>query len=244
MEFMLSFLIRSMEFMLSELVRIPNEGKRFVTFWLPFLTLLVPKWPYPNYVQFWLMLNTEQGYSTHYFIFNRPDHYSPVYQPGESITHILFSSGTTGNEIFVFPWHKFHFTWILLVDEYIGRFSCYFTLVISFLAPLYLSAGSLWFLYILWWLGEPKAIPWTQLSPIRGAADLWAHMDVQVGDVLCWPTSFGWMAGAVVLYSCFLTGATLALYHGSPLGRGFGKFIQVKFQGLLNHERIKGFGWQ
>jgi len=67
-------------------------------------------------------------------------------------------------------------------------------------------------------------------------------MDVQVGDVLCWPTSFGWMAGAVVLYSCFLTGATLALYHGSPLGRGFGKFIQVKFQGLLNHERIKGFG--
>lgn len=51
-------------------------------------------------------------------------------------------------------------------------------------------------------------------------------MDVQVGDVLCWPTSFGWMAGAVVLYSCFLTGATLALYHGSPLGRVFGKFIQ------------------
>ncbi|KAE8036953.1 hypothetical protein FH972_009584 [Carpinus fangiana] len=30
--------------------------------------------------------------------------------------------------------------------------------------------------------GEPKAIPWTQLSPIRGAADSWAHIDVQAGD--------------------------------------------------------------
>lgn len=99
----------------------------------------------------------------------RPDHYSPVYQPGDSTTHILFSSGTTG---------------------------------------------------------DPKAMPWTQLSSIRGAADLWAHMDVQARDILCWPTSLGWMVGAVVLYSCFLNGATLALYHGSPLGRGFGKFVQ------------------
>jgi hypothetical protein len=29
------------------------------------------------------------------------------------------------------------------------------------------------------------------------------------------------------MYSCFLSGATLALYHGSPLGHGFGKFVQV-----------------
>lgn len=32
--------------------------------------------------------------------------------------------------------------------------------------------------------------------------------------------------GPILLYSCFLTGATLALYHGSPLGRDFGKFVQ------------------
>nr|KJB23349.1 hypothetical protein B456_004G094300 [Gossypium raimondii] len=32
--------------------------------------------------------------------------------------------------------------------------------------------------------------------------------------------------GPVVLFTCFLNGATLALYHGSPSGRGFGKFIQ------------------
>lgn len=33
--------------------------------------------------------------------------------------------------------------------------------------------------------------------------------------------------GPILLYSCFLPGAALALYHGSPLGRGFGKFVQV-----------------
>ena len=75
--------------------------------------------------------------------------------------------------------------------------------------------------------GEPKAIPWTQVSPIRSAADSWAHIDVQVGDVFCWPTNLGWVMGPCVLFFCFLCGATLALYHGSPLGRGFGKFVQV-----------------
>ncbi|KAL0436742.1 UNVERIFIED_CONTAM: putative acyl-activating enzyme 18, peroxisomal [Sesamum radiatum] len=99
----------------------------------------------------------------------RPNYYSPVYQPVDSLTNILFSSGTTG---------------------------------------------------------EPKAIPWTQLSPIRSAADSWAHLDVQTGDVFCWPTNLGWVMGPILLYSCFLSGATLALYHGSPLGRGFGKFVQ------------------
>lgn len=33
--------------------------------------------------------------------------------------------------------------------------------------------------------------------------------------------------GPVSLYTTFLSGATLALFHGSPLGRSFGKFVQV-----------------
>ncbi|XP_052205959.1 probable CoA ligase CCL12 isoform X2 [Diospyros lotus] len=74
--------------------------------------------------------------------------------------------------------------------------------------------------------GDPKAIPWTQLSPIRCAADSWAHVDVQHGDVVCWPTNLGWVMGPILLYSCFLTGATLALYNGSPLDHAFGKFVQ------------------
>ncbi|KAJ8499893.1 hypothetical protein OPV22_010445 [Ensete ventricosum] len=95
--------------------------------------------------------------------------YPPVYQSADSVTNILFSSGTTG---------------------------------------------------------EPKAIPWTHVSPIRCAADSWAHIDIQAGDICCWPTNLGWVMGPIILYSCFLNGATLALYHGSPLGRGFGKFVQ------------------
>ncbi|GLU19570.1 hypothetical protein SLE2022_358150 [Rubroshorea leprosula] len=74
--------------------------------------------------------------------------------------------------------------------------------------------------------GDPKAIPWTQLSPIRSASDGWAHIDIGVGDVYCWPTNLGWVMGPILLFSAFLSGATLALYHGSPLGRSFGKFVQ------------------
>ncbi|XP_042480556.1 probable CoA ligase CCL12 [Macadamia integrifolia] len=99
----------------------------------------------------------------------RPNHHFPVYQSMDSVTNILFSSGTTG---------------------------------------------------------EPKAIPWTQLCPIRSAADAWAQINIKTGDVYCWPTNLGWVMGPTVLYSCFLIGATLALYHGSPLGHGFGKFVQ------------------
>ncbi|KAL5708512.1 putative CoA ligase ccl12 [Ranunculus cassubicifolius] len=74
--------------------------------------------------------------------------------------------------------------------------------------------------------GEPKAIPWTQLSPIRCATENWAHGDCKAGDIFCWPTNLGWVMGPILLYASFLPGATLALYHGSPLGRGFGKFVQ------------------
>ncbi|KAL6893869.1 hypothetical protein ACP4OV_007967 [Aristida adscensionis] len=74
--------------------------------------------------------------------------------------------------------------------------------------------------------GEPKAIPWTQLSPIRCTADTWAHLDVRPQDIGCWPTNLGWVMGPIILYSCFLNGATLALYHGSPLGHGFCKFVK------------------
>ncbi|CAN0901436.1 Probable CoA ligase CCL12 [Linum grandiflorum] len=99
----------------------------------------------------------------------RPNVYSPVYQPADSLTNVLFSSGTTG---------------------------------------------------------DPKAIVWTHLSPIRCSSDAWANIDLHVGDVYCWPTNLGWVMGPILLYSCFLTGATLALFHGSPLGREFGKFVQ------------------
>ncbi|XP_078180968.1 acyl-activating enzyme 18 isoform X1 [Carex rostrata] len=127
----------------------------------------------------------------------RPNNYSAVYMDAESVTNILFSSGTTG---------------------------------------------------------DPKAIPWTQLSPIRCGGDSWAHTDAQSGDVLCWPTNLGWVMGPITLYSSLLTGGTLALYHGSPLGHGFGKFVQdagVTFLGTVpslvktwkNSNCMEGLDW-
>lgn len=74
--------------------------------------------------------------------------------------------------------------------------------------------------------GEPKAVPYSHLAPIRLGAEGWAHNDVRVGDVFIWPTNLGWMVGPMLVYATFLTGGTLGLFNGSPLGRGFGEFVQ------------------
>ncbi|EFJ20216.1 hypothetical protein SELMODRAFT_109501 [Selaginella moellendorffii] len=74
--------------------------------------------------------------------------------------------------------------------------------------------------------GDPKAIPWTHLTPIKAAADGWAHQDIRSRDVVSWPTNLGWMMGPWLVYATLVNGATIALYNGSPLGRGFAKFVQ------------------
>ncbi len=74
--------------------------------------------------------------------------------------------------------------------------------------------------------GEPKAIAWTQLTPIKAATDGWAHQDIRRGDVVCWPTNLGWMMGPWLIYASLLNGATIALYEGSPLTANFGAFVQ------------------
>ncbi|GLJ29227.1 hypothetical protein SUGI_0576530 [Cryptomeria japonica] len=74
--------------------------------------------------------------------------------------------------------------------------------------------------------GEPKAIPWTHATPLKAAADAWAHTDIRSGDVVCWPTNLGWMMGPWLVYASLLNGASMAIYNGSPTGAGFTKFIQ------------------
>ncbi|KHN45999.1 Putative acyl-activating enzyme 17, peroxisomal [Glycine soja] len=74
--------------------------------------------------------------------------------------------------------------------------------------------------------GDPKAIPWTNITPLKAAADAWCHMDVRKGDVVCWPTNLGWMMGPWLVYASLLNGASVALYIGSPLGSAFAKFVQ------------------
>ncbi|KAL3691862.1 hypothetical protein R1sor_005513 [Riccia sorocarpa] len=102
--------------------------------------------------------------------------------------------------------------------------------------------------------GEPKAIPWSHISPLRCGVDGWAHQDLQPGDVIAWPTNLGWMMGPFVVFASLLNGAAMAVYNGSPLGRTYGKFIQdakVTMQGTVpslcktwrNTSCMRGFDW-
>src|SRR5919199_3110993 len=74
--------------------------------------------------------------------------------------------------------------------------------------------------------GEPKAIPWTQTTPIKCAVDGHLHQDIHPGDVVAWPTNLGWMMGPWLIYASLANQATIALYYAAPTERGFGQFVQ------------------
>jgi acetyl-CoA synthetase len=74
--------------------------------------------------------------------------------------------------------------------------------------------------------GEPKAIPWTQTTPIKCAVDAHLHHDLQPGEVAAWHTNLGWMMGPWLIFACLLNKATIALYYGVPTEREYGQFIQ------------------
>jgi acetyl-CoA synthetase len=74
--------------------------------------------------------------------------------------------------------------------------------------------------------GDPKAIPWTQTTPIKCAVDAHFHQNVQPGDVLVWPTSIGWMMGPWLIFATLMNRTTMGLYYGAPTGREFGRFVQ------------------
>ncbi|HYM39985.1 MAG TPA: AMP-binding protein [Thermoplasmata archaeon] len=72
---------------------------------------------------------------------------------------------------------------------------------------------------------DPKAIVWTQTTPIKAAADAHFHHDVRPDDVLAWPTSFGWMMGPWLTYGSLVNRATIALYVGAAQRRAYGAFV-------------------
>jgi acetyl-CoA synthetase len=84
--------------------------------------------------------------------------------------------------------------------------------------------------------GEPKAIPWNHTTPIKLASDGFYHHDIKCGDVVCWPTNMGWMMGPWLVFATLINKGTIALYSGSPLEEGFGKFVEnskVNMLGLV-----------
>ncbi len=74
--------------------------------------------------------------------------------------------------------------------------------------------------------GTPKAIPWTQTTPIKCAVDGHLHQDIRPGDVVAWSTNLGWMMGPWLIYASLINQAAIALYDGAPTTREYGQFIQ------------------
>ena len=72
----------------------------------------------------------------------------------------------------------------------------------------------------------PKAIPWTQLTPIKGATDAHFHHDIHPEDVVTWTTSMGWMMGPWTLFAGLLNGASVALFTGAGAVPRFRDFLQ------------------
>ncbi|MDV2993749.1 MAG: Acetyl-coenzyme A synthetase [Chroococcidiopsis sp. SAG 2025] len=81
--------------------------------------------------------------------------------------------------------------------------------------------------------GEPKAIPWTQTTPLKCAVDGHLHQDIHPGDVVAWSTNLGWMMGPWLIYASLINQATIALYYDAPTERGFGQFIQAARVNML-----------
>ncbi|MBD2354174.1 AMP-binding protein [Tolypothrix sp. FACHB-123] len=81
--------------------------------------------------------------------------------------------------------------------------------------------------------GVPKAIPWTQTTPIKCAVDGHLHQDIHPGDVVAWPTNLGWMMGPWLIYASLINRGTIALYYGTPTEREFGEFIQNAHVNIL-----------
>jgi len=73
--------------------------------------------------------------------------------------------------------------------------------------------------------GDPKAIPWTQLTPVKCAMDGRYHQDIGPGSVVCWPTNIGWMMGPWLIYATLVNRGCIALYQGLPSGPDFARFV-------------------
>ncbi|MCB9059128.1 MAG: AMP-binding protein [Calditrichae bacterium] len=72
----------------------------------------------------------------------------------------------------------------------------------------------------------PKAIPWNHLTPIKSAMDGHFHQDIHPGDVVAWPTNIGWMMGPWLIFASLINNATIAIYEGAAIGKGFINFIK------------------
>jgi acetyl-CoA synthetase len=81
--------------------------------------------------------------------------------------------------------------------------------------------------------GIPKAIPWTQLTPIKCASDGYFHQDIRQEDKVTWTTGMGWMMAPWLIYASLINKATLCIYNGAATSEDFGKFIEKEQINIL-----------
>ncbi|MGY8655421.1 MAG: AMP-binding protein, partial [Verrucomicrobiia bacterium] len=92
--------------------------------------------------------------------------------------------------------------------------------------------------------GDPKAIPWNHLTPIKCAMDGCFHQDIREGDVVAWPTNIGWMMGPWLIFAALMNGASVALYEGLPVGDGFTGFVRNAKVSMLGLVPALVRGWR
>lgn len=65
--------------------------------------------------------------------------------------------------------------------------------------------------------GEPKGIVHTHGGfPIKISHDAAVHFDIKQEDVFFWPADMGWVAGALIIATTLMHGATMVCYDGAP----------------------------
>lgn len=74
--------------------------------------------------------------------------------------------------------------------------------------------------------GDPKAIVWNHLTPLRCAVDGFVHHNIQPGDVVAWPTNLGWMMGPWLIFASLINKASVALFEDAPMASEFGRFVE------------------
>lgn len=79
----------------------------------------------------------------------------------------------------------------------------------------------------------PKAIPWTQTTPIKCGSDAYFHQDVHEDDIITWTTGMGWMMAPWLIYAGLLNRATVAIFEGSAALPIYANFLNKSKVSIL-----------
>lgn len=95
--------------------------------------------------------------------------------------------------------------------------------------------------------GKPKGTVHTHGGfPLKIAHDSAIHFDIKSGDVFFWPADMGWIAGALIIASALMHGATMVCYDGAPDFPSWSRMSQMVERHKVTHfacgpTMIRGF---